>query len=43
MSQPFRKEVVFVYNKKTRKIVAAVVATILVLAMIVPLFAAALR
>lgn len=31
------------YNKKTRKIFAAVVAIILVLAMIVPLFASALR
>lgn len=30
------------YNKKTRKIIAAVVAGLLVLAMIVPLFAAAL-
>lgn len=31
------------YNKKTRKIIAAAVAAILVLAMIVPLFAAAIR
>lgn len=30
------------YNKKTKKIIAAVVAGLLVLAMIVPLFAAAL-
>lgn len=29
------------YNKKTRKIVAAVIAGILVLTMIIPLFAAA--
>ena len=31
------------YNKKTRKLVAAIVAGILVLTMIVPLFAGALR
>lgn len=31
------------YNKKTKKIIAAVVAGILVLTMIIPLFAAALR
>lgn len=31
------------YNKKTRKLIASIVAGILVLAMIVPLFAAALR
>ncbi len=30
------------YNKKTRKLIAAIVAGILVLAMIIPLFAAAL-
>ncbi len=31
------------YNKKTRKIIASIVAGLLVLAMIVPLFAGALR
>lgn len=31
------------YNKKTRKIIASIVAGILVLAMIVPMFAGALR
>ncbi len=31
------------YNKKTKKLFAAIVAGILVLTMIIPLFAAALR
>lgn len=31
------------YNKRTQKIIAAVIAGILVLAMIIPLFASALR
>lgn len=31
------------YNKKTRKLIASIVAGILVLTMIIPLFAAALR
>ncbi len=31
------------YNKKTKKIIAAVISGILVLTMIIPLFAAALR
>ncbi len=31
------------YNKKTKKLIAAIVAGILVLTMIIPLFAAALR
>lgn len=31
------------YNKKTKKLIATIVAGILVLTMIIPLFAAALR
>lgn len=31
------------YNKKTKKVIAALIAGILVLCMIVPLFAAAVR
>ncbi len=31
------------YNKKTKKIIASIVAGILVLTMIIPLFAAAIR
>jgi len=31
------------YNKKTQKLIASIVAGILVLAMIIPMFAAAIR